>query len=155
MHKAHIAVLIACMSLGACTGSPSVSDLQNQSQLSGADQAVHIGKYESAEKLLGQYVYRDDRGNLKMKYSGLSGETRKQAIDTVVSLLWATGRDDTLKQFADDYLSGNEYKATMCRITERQALYEEAYHCWNKMGEIDRAERVVRTEAALRILGTP
>jgi hypothetical protein len=90
-----------------------------------------------------------------MKYSSLSGENRKQAIDTVVSLLWATGRDDTLKQFADDYLSGNEYKATICRITERQALYEEAYHCWNKMGEIDRAERVVRTEAALRILGTP
>lgn len=155
MHKAHITLLLACMSLGACSSSPSVSDLQSQSQLAGADQAVHIGKYESAEKLLGQYVYRDDRGNLKMKYSSLSGENRKQAIDTVVSLLWATGRDDTLKQFADDYLSGNEYKATICRITERQALYEEAYHCWNKMGEIDRAERVVRTEAALRILATP
>lgn len=153
MHKASAVVLLACMSLGACTG-PSVTELQDQSQLSGADQAVHIGKYDSAEKILGQYVYRDDSGRLKMKYLGISSDNRKQAIDTVVSLLWETGRDDTLKQFADDYLSGDEYKVTICRITERQALYEEAYHCWNKMGEGARAERVIRTEAALRILGT-
>ena len=153
MHKASAVVLLACMSLGACTG-PSVTDLQNQSQLSGADQAVHIGKYDSAEKILGQYVYRDDQGHLKMKYMGISGDNRKQAIDTVVTLLWETGRDETLKQFADDYLSGDEYRSTICRITERQALYEEAYHCWNKMGEGERAERVIRTEAALRILGT-
>lgn len=155
MHKASLTILLACMSLGACSSAPSVAELQARSQLSGADQAVHIGKYDSAEKILGQYVYRDDRGNLKMRYAGISGDNRKQAIDTVVSLLWATGRDDTLKQFADDYLSGDEYKATMCRLAERQALYEEAYNCWNKMGEPDRAERVIRTEAALRILGTP
>lgn len=153
MHKASAVVLLACMALGACTG-PSVTELQDQSQLSGADQAVHIGKYDTAEKILGQYVYRDDSGGLKMKYLGISSDNRKQAIDTVVSLLWETGRDDTLKQFADDYLSGDEYKATICRITERQAMYEEAYHCWNKMGEGARAERVIRTEAALRILGT-
>jgi hypothetical protein len=160
MHKLSLVVFLASMSLGACSSSnplfaPSVSDLQDRSQLSGADQAVHIGKYDSAEKILGQYVHRDEHGNLKMKYLGISGDNRKQAVDTVVTLLWETGRDDTLKQFAKDYLSGDEYKATMCRISERQALYEEAYHCWNKMGEGDRAERVIRTEAALRILGTP
>lgn len=135
--------------------APTVDDLQDQSQLSGANQAVQIGRYKEAEKVLGQYVYRDKSGDLKLKYFGISGDNRKHVIDTVVTLLWETGRDDTLKQFAKDYLKGSEYQTTLCRITERQAKYEEAYHCWNGMGEVDRAERVVRTEAALRILGTP
>ncbi|QHF00601.1 hypothetical protein LCG56_27925 (plasmid) [Pseudomonas cannabina pv. alisalensis] len=135
--------------------APSPSDLQDKSQLSGADQAVHMGKYPQAERMLAQYVSRNDSGQLRMKYFGISSENRKHAIDTVVTLLWETGRDDSLMQFAKDYLSGPEYQTTLCRISERQAKYEEAYHCWNQMGEIDRAERVVRTEAALRILSTP
>lgn len=135
--------------------APSLSDLQDKSQLAGADQAVHMGKYPHAERMLAQYVSRNDSGQLRMKYFGISRENSKHAIDTVVMLLWETGRDDSLKQFAKDYLSGQEYQTTLCRISERQAKYEEAYHCWNQMGEIDRAERVVRTEAALRILSTP
>lgn len=135
--------------------APSDSDLQDQSQLSGADQAVHMGKYPHAERMLAQYVSRNDSGQLRMKYFGISSENRKHAVDTVANLLWETGRDDSLKQFAKDYLSRAEYETTLCRISERQAKYEEAYHCWNEMGEIDRAERVVRTEAALRILSTP
>ncbi|WHT75815.1 hypothetical protein QMY54_00550 (plasmid) [Pseudomonas rhodesiae] len=114
-----------------------------------------MGKYQHAERMLAQYVSRNNSGQLRMKYFGISGENRKHAIDTVATLLWETGRDDSLKQFAKDYLSGSEYQTTLCRISERQAKYEEAYHCWNEMGEIDRAERVVRTEAALRILSTP
>lgn len=134
---------------------PSVEDFQDKSQLSGANQAVQFGKYNEAEKVLGQYVYRDERGSLKLRYFGISGDNRKHAIDTVVALLWETGRDDTLKQFAHDYLAGNDYRTTLCRISERQAKYEEAYHCWNDIGAVDRAERVIRTEAALRILSTP
>ncbi|RCH25501.1 hypothetical protein CSC43_7183 [Pseudomonas aeruginosa] len=42
----------------------------------------------------------------------------------------------------------------MCRLSERQAHYPEAYACWNNLGHEDRAERTIRTEAALRILGT-
>lgn len=120
-----------------------------------AKQAVDLGYYVNAERLLAQYVYRNKAGELKLRFFGLSGKIRKEAIDTVVRLLWETGRDDTLKQFADDYLSGDEYQTTLCRISERQASYEQAYQCWNRMGEVDRAERVIRTEAAIRILGTP
>lgn len=161
MIKRYSSLAMAVLVLSGCAHdekpffAPSVSDLQDQSQLSGAEQAVQMGKYPHAERMLAQYVSRDGSGQLRMKYFGISSENRKHAIDTVVALLWETGRDDSLKQFSKDYLSGQEYQTTLCRISERQAKYEEAYHCWNEMGEIDRAERVVRTEAALRILGTP
>lgn len=159
MRRTFLPLLLACAALSGCSGmepilGPSPDDIQDQSQLSGASQALHFGSYANSEKIMGQYVYRADNGDLKLRYFGISSENRKQAIDTVVSLLWETGRDDTLKQFAGDYLSGNEYKTTLCRIAERQAQYEQAYHCWNNMGDVDRAERVIRTEAALRILGT-
>lgn len=102
--------------------------------------------FQSAEQpLLGQFSVSGNR---------LNGESRKIAIDTVISLLWETGRDQTLAQFAKEYLSGDEYKVTMCRLSERQAHYPDAYACWNNLGHEDRAERTIRTEAALRILGT-
>jgi len=149
------------MSVSACAPplgpllGPSQAEQNTQGVVSMAKQAVDLGYYVNAERLLAQYVYRNKAGELKLRYFGLSGEIRKEAIDTVVRLLWETGRDDTLKQFADDYLSGDEYQTTLCRISERQASYEQAYQCWNRMGEVDRAERVIRTEAAIRILGTP
>lgn len=146
-------IALAVVVLSGC--ATSMDDLQDQSQLSGASQAVQMGQYSQAEQRLSPFVYRNSKGNLKVKYFGVSGENRRYAIDIVVSLLWETGRDDTLKQFACDYLEGAEYETTVCRIAERQAQYEEAYHCWNDMGEVDRAERVIRTESALRILGTP
>ncbi|MGP0171090.1 hypothetical protein ACSVIJ_04330 [Pseudomonas sp. NCHU5208] len=127
--------------------------LDDMAIASGASKAVDIGDYAYAEKSLQKFVYRDKKGQLKLIYFGLSGETRKVVIDTVVRLLWETGRDETLLQFADDYLSSREYSVTACRLSERQAAYEQAYQCWNRMGEIDRAERVLRTEAAIRILG--
>nr|CAM96057.1 putative exported protein [Pseudomonas fluorescens SBW25] len=161
MIKRYSILAMAVLAMSGCAHdekpffAPSDSELQDRSQLSGADQAVLMGKYQHAERMLAQYVSRNNSGQLRMKYFGISGENRKHAIDTVATLLWETGRDDSLKQFAKDYLSGAEYQTTLCRISERQAKYEEAYHCWNEMGEIDRAERVVRTEAALRILSTP
>ncbi|MCK1788700.1 hypothetical protein [Pseudomonas violetae] len=153
MRKLYRPALLATLLLCGC--APSVKDLQDQSQLSGANNAVLMANYQNAEKLLGQYVYRDRSGRLKVRSVGISADNRKHAIDTVVQLLWETGRDESLQQFAGEYLTGREYQTTMCRISERQARFEEAYHCWNDMGEATRAERVIATEAALQILGSP
>lgn len=160
MRAVFIPLFVGCISIGACSSNnglfePSLKDKQDSSQLSGAIQAVDLGIHGRAERILGNYVYRAKDGDLKMRYFGITGTNRKEAIDIVVSLLWETGRDETLKQFAGDYLSGTEYQTVLCRIAERQARYEDAYQCWNKMGEVDRAERVIRTEAAFRVLGTP
>ncbi|MDM1712528.1 hypothetical protein HX137_17985 [Pseudomonas sp. 165] len=155
MVKGFGGIALAMVTLVGCASSGPSGDQEDQSQVSGANHAVQMGQYGLAEQRLAQYVYRDKDGALKIKYFGISGDNRKHAIDIVVALLWETGRDDTLKQFAHDYLPGDEYQTTLCRISERQAKYEEAYHCWNNMGEVDRAERVIRTEATLRILGTP
>lgn len=153
MRKLFCPALVTTLLLCGC--APSVKDLQDQSQLSGANNAVLMANYQDAEKLLGQYVYRDGSGRLRMKSVGISADNRKHGIDTVVQLLWETGRDESLQQFAREYLTGSEYQTTMCRISERQARFEEAYHCWNDMGEATRAERVIATEAALQILGSP
>lgn len=151
--------LLLCLTLTGCTGGKTIlpvtaTDIQDRSLILGAQQAVQRGQYQEAEQLLSKYVYRTDKGDLKIQFWGLNGESRKIAIDTVISLLWETGRDQTLAQFAKEYLSGDEYKVTMCRLSERQAHYPEAYACWNNLGHEDRAERTIRTEAALRILGT-
>ncbi len=159
-------LLLVAMSVSGCASNPSppapapvmtatAADLGDMAIVSGAAKAVDIGDYAYAERALQKFVYRDKKGQLKLIYFGLSGDTRKQAIDTVVRLLWETGRDDTLRQFADDYLSGREYQTTLCRIAERQGAFEQAYQCWNRMGEVERAERVIRTDAAIKILGTP
>ncbi len=158
-------LFLLAMSVSGCAGnsrSPAhapiaakAADLGDKGIVMGASRAVDIGDYVYAERALQKFVYRDSKGQLKLIYFGLSGDTRKQVIDTVVRLLWETGRDATLRQFSDAYLSGREYQATICRIAERQGAFEQAYQCWNKMGEVDRAERVIRTEAAIKILGTP
>ncbi|WP_409287010.1 hypothetical protein [Pseudomonas guariconensis] len=156
MSKRYLWCVLAVMSLAGCSlMGPSRADRQDSGRLDGADQAVAMGQYRGAEQLLSQYVYRDEGGRLKLKYFGINGDNRKRAINTVVSLLWETGRDETLQQFADDYLSGKEYRTIVCRLSERQGLFEQAYQCWNRIGEIDRAERVIRSEAALRILQQP
>jgi len=67
-------------------------------------------------------------------------------------MLWDTGRDASLEQFAKRYLSGYERDVMLCRLAERNAVYEKAYNCWNDLGDVDRARRTVRTESALRIL---
>lgn len=150
--------LVCCLLLSGCTGRSilpvTAADIQDRSLILGAQEAVQRGQYKEAEHLLAKYVYRTETGDLKIQFWGLNSKSRKLAIDTVVSLLWETGRDQTLAQFAKEYLSGDEYQVTMCRLAERQAHYPDAYACWNKLGHQDRAERTVRTEAALRILGT-
>ncbi|MFV3332829.1 hypothetical protein ACNFIA_17955 [Pseudomonas sp. NY15437] len=151
--------LAACLVLAGCSGGRSLlpvteTDLQDRSLIVGAQQAIQRGQFQDAEKLLSKFVYRTPEGDLKMSQLMMNGKSRKMVIDTVVSLLWETGRDQTLAQFAKAYLSGDEYQITMCRLAERQSHFPEAYACWNKIGNEDRAERTIRTEAALRILGT-
>lgn len=121
-------------------------DIDDRSRILAAKEAVAIGKYPLAESLMADYVYRSD-GDLKMRFWGVSSKSRKLAIDVVVALLWETGKDDTSLQFADDYLSGDERKTVHCRVAERQARFEEAASCWNEMGQVDRADRVIRTHA--------
>ncbi|ELY0897930.1 hypothetical protein AAEX31_006078, partial [Pseudomonas aeruginosa] len=106
--------LLLCLTLTGCTGGKTIlpvtaADIQDRSLILGAQQAVQRGQYQEAEQLLSKYVYRTDKGDLKIQFWGLNGESRKIAIDTVISLLWETGRDQTLAQFAKEYLSGDEY----------------------------------------------
>ena len=131
------------------------ADIDARSRLMAAQEAVAIGKYPLAESLMQEYVYRSEKGELKMKFWGLSGKNRKMAIDVVSALLWETGRDETSAQFADDYLSGDERQTVHCRLAERQARYNDAFQCWNDMGQGDRADRVLRTKGAMDILAKP
>ena len=110
------------------------------------------GSFESAERLLAPYLYRDDAGELRFRSLGVSSQAEKKAIDTVALMLWDTGRDATLQSFAKRYLDGYERDVMLCRLAERNAVYEKAYNCWNDLGDVDRARRTVRTESALRIL---
>lgn len=148
--------LVAALMLASC--SVQAEDWQNQTkeertaQVQAAAQAVKLANYQHAEHLLGDYMYRDDDGGLRFKSMTLSSEAKKLATDTVALLLWETGRDASLEAFAKRHLSGDERDSTLCRLAERNALYDEAFNCWNKLGDLDRAQRVVRTESALRIL---
>lgn len=145
-------LFLAAMSVSGCA---QFDRAEAKANLAGADQSVNFGDYGTAEHLLAEYVYRDKATGALKLHSGLRGRSRKTAVDTVVKLLWETGRDATLLQFAGDYLSGREKQITNCRVAERQARYDEAYSCWNGIGEVERAERVLRTEAAVRILSQP
>ncbi|WGK63362.1 hypothetical protein QAO71_17625 (plasmid) [Halopseudomonas sp. SMJS2] len=132
--------------------APPSTAAEKAAKVDAASRAVKIGRYNQAELLLSDYVYRSAKGSLKLRRLALTGETRTQAIDTVTSLLWETGRDVTLTNFAADYLPRYERDVTLCRLSERQARYQDAYRCWNELGHVDRADRVLRTQATIEIL---
>ena len=152
-----VAGLVIAAALAGCEGrgiTPvTQGDIDDRGRLQAAQRAVQLGEYSVAEAVLAAYVYRTKEGDLKLRYWGVSSKSRKLAIDVVGQLLWETGRDDTSLQFADDYLSGDERQTVHCRVAERQKRFDDAASCWNEMGHLDRSERVVRTKAALRILG--
>jgi uncharacterized protein YceK len=148
-------VMALCALSGCASGSlaPKSSAGEKAATVAAASQAVAAGRYEQAETLLSDYVYRTEDSSLKLRVLALTGETQKQAIHTVASLLWETGRDATLSNFASDYLPRHDRNVVLCRLAERQARYQDAYRCWNDLGYIDRAERVIRTQAAIEVLG--
>lgn len=148
---AALAVMAGCEGRGLTPVTQS--DLDDRGRLHAAQRAVQLGEYQVAEAILANYVYRTKEGRLKLRYWGVSSKSRKLAIDVVSQLLWETGRDDTSLQFSDDYLSGDERKTVHCRVAERQKRFDDAATCWNEMGQIDRSERVIRSKAALKILG--
>ena len=131
---------------------PAQSKDERAAQVASAAQAVKLGNYEHAERLMADYMYRDQGGELLFKSTSFTSASRKQAVDTVAQLLWETGRNESLEHFASRYLSGYERSSMLCRVAERGAVYEKAYNCWNELGDIDRARRVIKTESALRIL---
>ena len=122
-----------------------------EAEMNYAMQAVERGDFEAAEAILAPYMVRHENGELRFKsFGGFSG--RKTAIDAVVMLLWETGRDRTLESFAKRYLNGYERNVTLCRIAERGAEYEAAFKCWNDVGDVDRARRVIKTKLALEVM---
>jgi len=131
---------------------PPQATSQREAQIGLAAQAVKVGDFAQGERLMGDYLYRGKDDELMFKSGGVSGDSKKIAIDTVALLLWDTGRDMTLEKFANRYLSGYERDSMLCRLAERGAVYEKAYNCWNELGDVDRARRSIRTESALRIL---
>jgi hypothetical protein len=156
MRLSFIAAMLAISVAGCSTQQigalPEQSRADREAQILGASLAVKAGNFEQAEHMLAGYMYRDEIGELRFKSLSVSSDTEKQAIDTVSLMLWDTGRDATLEPFAKRYLSGYDRDVMLCRLAERNAVYEKAYNCWNELGDIDRARRTVRTESALRIL---
>lgn len=142
-------ILSGCGTGGILAGQPQSEQAQ---KIASATAAVKVGRHEHAERLMADYVYRTEEGALKLRNVGFFGDDRKKAIDLIVLLLWETGRDKTLATFADDYLPSYERSVTHCRLAERQARYQDAFRCWNDLGHTDRAERVIRTDGAIRIL---
>jgi len=156
MRLSCIALALA-IGIAGCSTQPADPPLpptkaQREAQIELAAQAVMTGKFELAENLLARYLYRNQSGELLFRSIGVSSESQRKAIDTVALMLWDTGRDASLEQFAKRYLSGYERDVMLCRLAERNAVYEKAYNCWNDLGDVDRARRTVRTESALRIL---
>lgn len=151
-----IAIVLAIGVVGCTTqpvaAPPTQTKAQREGQIEVAAQAVKGGSFDNAEKLLAPYLYRDKDGELRFRSLGVSSDAEKKAIDTVALMLWDTGRDATLESFAKRYLDGYERDVMLCRLAERNAVYEKAYNCWNDLGDLDRARRSVRTESALRIL---
>ena len=156
MLRSATAIIVATAILSGCGAiqhkAPSQTAQERAAQIQAAAGAIKAGHYQHAESLLADYMYRDDDGDLRFKFIRFTSDGKKQAIDTVAMLLWETGRDKTLVDFAKRYLTGDERQTMLCRVAERNAEYEDAYHCWNDMGDIDRARRTIRTESALRIL---
>lgn len=156
MRRTCIAVALA-VGVAGCSAQPfgfmqSKSKSQREAQLEMAAQAVKVGNFDHAEKLLASYMYRDKDGELRFRSLGVSSDLEQRTVDSVALMLWDTGRDATLEQYAKRYLSGYEREVMLCRLAERNAVYEQAYNCWNDLGDVDRARRTVRTESALRIL---
>lgn len=149
---AMIAIGIAGCSTQPFGSMPPQTKQQREAQIQTANLAVQGGNFAQAEKLMGAYMYRDKNGELRFKSLGVSSESNQLAVDTVALMLWNTGRDATLENYAKRYLSGYEKDVMLCRLAERNAVYEDAYNCWNALGDVDRARRTVRTESALRIL---
>lgn len=154
MKKAALMVTMALLT--ACAGFddelPKQSKDERSAQVHASALALKVGNHAQAEKLLSDYLYRDKSGELRFKFVSFTPEGKQEAIDTVAMLLWETERDESLEKFATRYLGGYEREVMLCRLAERNANYEQAYHCWNDLGDIDRARRSVRTESALRIL---
>ncbi len=153
--KLFLAAAICAGALAGCGSvpmAPTSTAAEKSARVEAASRAVKGGRYDHAETLLSDYVYRAANGSLKLRPLALAGETRKQAIDTVALLLWETGRDITLTSFASDYLPRYEREVTLCRLSERQARYQDAYRCWNALGHVDRSQRVLRTQAAIEVL---
>ena len=149
--------LTLALSVSGCASQvggviPNQTKPQREAQIELAAQAVKTGNFEYAERLLGPYMYRSQEGELLFKSLGVSSDVEKKAVDTVALMLWDTGRDVSLEKFAGRYMSGYERDVMLCRLAERNAIYERAYACWNDLGDVDRARRVTRTESALRIL---
>ena len=156
MHTRLFALIIA-LGLTGCVTEPAGSPLpatsaQREAQVELAGQEAMRGRYKQAELLLAPYLYRSPEGDLMLRSTGIRSTAQRKAIDTVALLLWETGRDASLEQFSKHYLSGYERDVMLCRLAERNAVYEKAYNCWNDLGDVDRARRSVRTESALRIL---
>ncbi|KQW19951.1 MULTISPECIES: hypothetical protein [Pseudomonas] len=150
-------VLAISLGIVGCTTQPPGVPLpptreQREAQIEVAAQAVKTGKFEQAEQLLSRYLYRSPDGELLFRSMGVGSDAEQMAIDTVALMLWETGRDASLESFSKRYLSGYERDVMLCRLAERNAVYEKAYNCWNDLGDVDRARRTVRTESALRIL---
>lgn len=157
MLKASTALILAAALVSGCSGmgtlkAPPQTKYERAAQVQAASAALRAGNYHQAEQLLADYMYRDDSGELRFKFLRFTPEGKKQAVDTVAMLLWETGRDQSLADFASRYLHGYERDVMLCRLAERKAEFEDAYQCWNDLGDIDRARRSVRTESALRIL---
>lgn len=150
-------VLAISLGIAGCTTQPPGAPLpptreQREAQIDLATQAVRSGKFDQAEQLLSRYLYRSPDGELLFRSMGVGSDSEQKAIDAVALMLWDTGRDATLESFSKRYLSGYERDVMLCRLAERNAVYEKAYNCWNGLGDVDRARRTVRTESALRIL---
>lgn len=148
------AVLVVLLSGCANRGLPiTQADIDERSRAKAAQEAIDRGIYPLAESILAEFVYRDEKGSLKVKYWGLNGETRKMVIDSSMQLLWETERYASAEEFANEYLSGSERATMICRLAEQQRQFERAYSCWNQKGDPDRAERVLRSAAVVKILG--
>lgn len=155
MVRAGTMVLAAAL-LAGCGSYAGVMEGQGTSlraaQIQAASNAVNRGDYQQAQLLLGPHLYRDDEGELRLKQMFFKGPVDDLAVHTVVALLWETSRDASLEAFASRYLKGTEREVTLCRLAERNAQYSDAFLCWNNLGDIDRAQRVIQQERALNLL---
>lgn len=116
------------------TGLVSASEVESELRL--ARSALVSGEYSIAEQALTH---------------AMNGGAREAAF-LLAEAYWRQGKDQQLLDLAETRLEGRDKAVWWCRVLERRGHRDRAYDCWSCLGETERAQRALRTQALIQEL---
>lgn len=72
-------------------------------------------------------------------------DDRPAAVRMLAEVYWVQGKDKLLLDFTDRELGKRDREVWWCRVLERRGNAREAARCWEKLGEVARMERTIRS----------